>query len=102
MSSFQYYSAPTHGEGNVLAKVDASVREEGNEIGLIVTYEEGNFMFATTKLHNTTLDPKVGETLTLFWAIELLWELHVTHVDILSDCLNLVQAWNRRTPSGCS
>ncbi|KAK7269032.1 hypothetical protein RIF29_21747 [Crotalaria pallida] len=81
---------------NVIVHFDASLKSGvGTGFGCIVTDRQGHFLGAATSIDSELLDSKIAEASAFRWCLGVLEAIGITHVDIVSDCLELVQAWKR-------
>ncbi|KAK7260712.1 hypothetical protein RIF29_26984 [Crotalaria pallida] len=82
--------------------IDASLRAGvGTGAAFIALEPTGHFMAAGAKLLHEVAEPRLAEAATLWWTLEKLDELGISHVRLLSDCEQLVLAWssNKRNNS---
>ncbi|XP_057444580.1 uncharacterized protein LOC130736815 [Lotus japonicus] len=87
------------GIGTIKGNFDASIRENrGTGLGLIFRDHAGKLLAAGTSFLQTEFEPVIGEAISLRRTITLAGELGFHNLELESDCLQLVQAWNRTTP----
>ncbi|KAK7281570.1 hypothetical protein RIF29_09681 [Crotalaria pallida] len=82
---------------NVIVEIDAALKYGvGTGFGCVITNKEGAFLAATTWIEAKTLEPRVAEAKALRWCLNFMEAVGLTHVSIFTDCLELVQAWNKK------
>ncbi|MDV3201074.1 MAG: ribonuclease H family protein [Sweet potato little leaf phytoplasma] len=93
----QQPAAHTVDNSSLAVFFDASIRPNiGTGMGMLVQDTDGGFMAAATHPSEESIDADVGEALTLKWTLTTLEELGITHVNIFTDSLNVVRAWQRK------
>ncbi|KAK7287206.1 hypothetical protein RIF29_00336 [Crotalaria pallida] len=84
-------------EHNAWVSIDAAHKMGiGLGMGLIATTNEGTFLAAATGLQPETMDPSIAEGIVLRWCLDILIAVGLTHVTIFTDCIQVVQAWERK------
>ncbi|KAK7266749.1 hypothetical protein RIF29_19403 [Crotalaria pallida] len=83
----------------VKANLDAAVKENVvTGMGLFIfRHHEGQILAATVKSFRELLFPCDAEAPCLLWTLKLASDLCFTHIEIESECLELVNAFNNNS-----
>ncbi|KAK7268783.1 hypothetical protein RIF29_21492 [Crotalaria pallida] len=67
----------------------------GSGFGCVAIDHDGSFLLAATRVEPALLEPRIAEAAAMRWCLNLIEAVGITHVNMVTDCLELVQAWQR-------